>query len=153
MSALGRYQHTWNLPTDILEILQSFYAFLIVHNCYRNHHAKFEIYRIILTCLNLQSELSLTDRGTYIDRPLIQKTQNFYFIHIIYIEYHLLKGKYALIIVVNTDIYTTCHYKCTKCIFKPTIFYIKGSSVLQCRIAHFVNIIHVRIVAQISNLI
>ena len=38
--------------------------FLIVHNFYRNHYAKFEIDRTILKCLNYQTELTVTEERT-----------------------------------------------------------------------------------------
>ena len=33
--------------------------------CYTNHHAKFEIDRTILICLNLLKDISVTDKRTY----------------------------------------------------------------------------------------
>ena len=42
--------------------LSSCYAFYIVPNCIRNHHAKFEIDRTFQTCLNWKLELYSMDQ-------------------------------------------------------------------------------------------
>ena len=51
----------------LVMILLCFYAFKIVPNYYSNNHARLEINRTILTCLNQQIEVSVMNEHRYLD--------------------------------------------------------------------------------------
>ena len=68
-------QKVKNVLNEHTNFLVTIIKLLLFLNRFRNNNTKFEIYRTILTCLNQQKELTVTDGRT--DRHLLHKSITF----------------------------------------------------------------------------